>query len=128
METEEAGAAAVYQAALNEGRFIIQRCNDCAKYVFYPRVICPHCSGSSLAWEDAKGSGSVYSTTTVRRKPEAGGDYNVSLIELVEGVRMMSTLRGIPPDEVRIGMPVRAMVVDNNGSGLVVFENAGEAK
>ena len=124
----KAGAAALYQTALNEGRFILQRCNDCAKHVFFPREICPHCSGTSLAWEEAKGDGTVYSTTTVRRKPEAGGDYNVSLIELAEGVRMMSTLQGMPPDEVRIGMPVKAMIVDNKGSGLVVFEKAGEAK
>lgn len=127
METRT-GAAAVYQAALNEGRFIIQRCTDCDQHVFYPRELCPHCSGSSLVWENAKGDGSVYSTTTVRRKPDAGGDYNVALIELAEGVRMMSTLKGIAPDEVRIGMPVRAKVVDNAGTGLVVFESAGEAK
>ncbi len=127
METK-AGAAAVYQAALNEGRFIIQRCNDCDQHIFFPRELCPHCSGTSLIWEAAKGSGSVYSTTTVRRKPDAGGDYNVSLIELAEGVRMMSTLRGIPPDDVRIGMPVKAKVVDHGGSGLVVFERAGDSQ
>lgn len=127
METKT-GAAAVYQAALSEGRFIIQRCNDCAKHIFYPREFCPHCSGSSLVWEEANGGGTVYSTTIVRRKPEAGGDYNVALIELVEGVRMMSTLRGMPPDEVRIGMPVKARVEDNKGSGLVVFERVGEAQ
>src|SRR5487761_2064723 len=129
METKASGgAAAVYQAALNEGRFIIQRCNDCAKHVFYPREVCPHCSGTRLDWEEAKGMGSVYSTTTVRRKPDAGGDYNVALIELAEGVRMMSCVRGVAPDEVRIGMRVRARVVDNKGSGLVVFEHEGGAK
>ena len=129
METKASGgAAAVYQAALNEGRFIIQRCNDCAKHVFYPREVCPHCSGTQLAWEEAQGSGSVYSTTTVRRKPDAGGDYNVALIELAEGVRMMSCVRGMAPDEVGIGMRVRAKVVDNKGSGLVVFEREGGAK
>ena len=124
----ETGAAAVYQSALNKGRFIIQRCNDCDRHVFYPRELCPHCSGSSLAWEDASGTGTVYSTTTVRRKPDAGGDYNVSLIELAEGVRMMSTLKGVLPDEVRIGMAVKAVIIDQAGSGLLVFERAGEPK
>ena len=69
----------------------------------------------------------VYSTTTVRRKPEAGGDYDVSLIDLDEGVRMMSRVEGVPPAEVKIGMRVRAKVVDNKGAGLVVFA-AEEAK
>ncbi len=63
----------------------------------------------------------------MRRKPEAGGDYNVSLIELDEGVRMMSRVDGTPPAEVRIGMRVRAKVIDNNGAGLVVF-TAEESK
>ena len=115
------GAAARYQAQLNEGLFVIQRCNDCDKYVFYPRVVCPHCGGASLAWVQPKGTGAVYSTTTVRRKPEAGGDYDVSLIDLDEGVRMMSRVEDVPPAQVKIGMRVRAKVVDNKGTGLVVF-------
>jgi uncharacterized OB-fold protein len=124
---EQSGAGARYQAALNEGHFLIQRCNDCDKHVFYPRVVCPHCGSASLEWVAPKGTGAVYSTTTVRRKPEAGGDYDVSLIDLDEGVRMMSRVEGIPPAEVKIGMRVRAKVVDNKGAGLVVF-TAEEAK
>ncbi len=121
------GAEARYQAQLNEGRFLIQRCNECDKYVFYPRVVCQHCGGASLAWVEPKGTGAVYSTTTVRRKAEAGGDYDVSLIELDEGVRMMSRVEGVAPAEVKIGMRVRAKVVDDKGAGLVVF-TAEEAK
>ncbi len=124
---EQGGAEARYQAALNEGRFLIQRCNDCDRHVFYPRMVCPHCGGASLAWVEPKGIGTVYSTTTVRRKPEAGGDYDVSLVDLDEGVRMMSRVEGVPPAEVKIGMRVRAKIVDNNGAGLVVFA-AEEAK
>lgn len=120
-KSEQGGAEARYQAALNEGRFLIHRCSDCSEHVFYPRMVCPHCGSGSLAWVEPKGSGVVYSTTTVRRKPEAGGDYDVSLIDLEEGVRMMSRVEGIPPTEVKIGMRVRAKVVDNKGAGLVVF-------
>jgi len=128
MQTDEQGGAeARYQAALKEGRFLIQRCNDCHKHVFYPRVVCPHCGSASLAWVEPKGTGVVYSTTTVRRKPEAGGDYDVSLIDLDEGVRMMSRVEGLPPTEVKIGMRVRAKVIDNKGAGLVVF-TAEESK
>ena len=118
---DQGGAEMRYQAALNEGRFLIQRCKDCKKHVFYPRVVCPHCSGDSLEWVEPRGTGVVYSTTTVRRKPEAGGDYDVSLIDLDEGVRMMSRVAGLPPTEVKIGMRVRAKVIDNKGAGLVVF-------
>ena len=118
---DQNGAEARYQAALNEGCFLIQRCSDCDRHVFYPRVVCPHCGGASFAWVEPRGTGAVYSTTTVRRKPEAGGDYDVSLIDLDEGVRMMSRVEGVPPAEVKIGMLVRAKIVDDRGAGLVVF-------
>lgn len=126
MQTKEQGGAEVqYQAALNAGRFLIQRCNDCSNHVFYPRVVCPHCASAALEWVEPKGTGTVYSTTTVRRKPEAGGDYDVSLIDLDEGVRMMSRVEGVPPTEVKIGMRVQAKVIDNKGAGLVVFVAEG---
>jgi len=120
-ETEKAGAEARYQAQLNEGRFLIQRCSDCKNHVFFPRVVCPHCGSAALAWVEPKGTGVVYSTTTVRRKPDLGGDYDVSLIELDEGVRMMSRVDGVPPADVKIGMRVRAKVIDQKGVGMVVF-------
>lgn len=123
-----AGAEARYQAALNEGRFLIQRCEGCAKHVFYPRQICPHCGGASLAWVEPNGTGTVYSTTTVRRKPEAGGDYDVSLVDLDEGVRMMSRVEGVPPQEVRIGMRVKARIAAGKTGNAVVFEPAGASR
>ncbi|WP_213772245.1 Zn-ribbon domain-containing OB-fold protein [Bradyrhizobium sp. dw_78] len=123
---ETLGPEAAYQAALDQGRFFIQQCADCRRAVFYPRTICPHCSGRILKWIEPSGRGTVYSVTTVRRKPEHGGDYNVSLIDLSEGVRMMSSVRGISPHEVQIGMSVRAEIVTNNGSGLVVFKPADQ--
>ena len=63
-----------------------------------------------LDWVKASGSGTVYSTTVVRRKPEAGGDYNVALIDLAEGPRMMSRVVGVEPTAVKIGMKVRARI------------------
>lgn len=123
-----AGAQARYQAALNEGRFMIQRCGDCSRHVFYPREVCPHCAGAAFVWVAPSGSGTVYSTSIVRRKPDAGGDYNVALIDLDEGVRMMSRVEGIAPTEVRIGMRVKAKVIEGRSGGMVVFEPGPEGE
>src|SRR5450756_547696 len=120
------GPEAAYQAALDQGRFFIQQCADCRGAVFYPRTICPHCSGAVLQWVEPSGRGTVYSSTTVRRKQEQGGDYNVSIIDLDEGARMMSSVRGISAHEVKIGMSVQAEIVTKNGSGLVIFKPAGQ--
>lgn len=116
------GTEAAYQAALDEGQFIIQQCNGCQRHIFYPRQICPHCGNWGLKWVESCGTGTIYSTTTVRRASDAGGDLNVSLIDLDEGVRMMSRVEGIAPHQVRIGMRVVARVIDKDGRGLVTFE------
>lgn len=119
--SEAAGADQYYRQALAQGRFLIQRCEACSRAVFYPRMVCPHCGSDALAWEEPGGRGTVYSTTVVRRKAEAGGDYNVALIDLDEGVRMMSRVDGLAPEAVRIGMAVQARVLPRENDGLVVF-------
>lgn len=111
------GPEKIYQDKLAQGIFEIQRCAACSKHVFYPRVLCPHCGAGQLDWTTPSGRGTVYSTTVVRRKEADGGDYNVALIDLDEGPRMMSRVVTIAPGAVRIGMAVKANVVD----GVVEF-------
>lgn len=121
------GVQAYYQEALDHGRFLLQHCDSCRRVVFFPREFCPACGGERLQWRPASGEGVVYAVTTVRRRAEMGGDFNVSLVELQEGVRMMSRVEGLPADDVVIGMPVRARVAKVDGKGLVLFEPAPEA-
>lgn len=109
-----------YLDALAAGRFEIQQCAACARHVFYPRVLCPHCGDGRLDWVAPSGRGTVYSTTVVRRRPADGGDYNVCLVDLAEGPRMMSRVANLPPAEVKIGMAVQARVAE----GLVEFTPA----
>lgn len=125
--TQRQGAEATYFAALAAGRLTIQRCPACGVHVFYPRELCPHCHADTLDWVEPAGTGTVYSTSTVRRKAEHGGDYGVSLIDLDEGVRMMSRVDGIAPTDVKIGMRVRAEIIDGKNGKTVVFRPAGEA-
>lgn len=124
-EIEQRGPDRQYADALAAGQFRIQHCGDCSRHVFFPRNICPHCGGDALAWVTPKGTGTVYSASVVRRKPDAGGDYNVVLVDLDEGVRMMSRVEGVAPADVRIGMRVKARVMAAQGDGdaaLVVFD------
>lgn len=118
------GVQALHQAALDAGRFTIQRCAACGRHQYFPRELCGHCGADTLDWVTPAGGGSVYATTIVRRKAEAGGDFNVALIDLDEGVRLMSRVEGIPPTAVRIGQRVQARVQVSEGRGLVVFDPA----
>jgi len=113
---------AFYQAELDAGRWQIQRCGGCGRHVFFPRVDCPHCGASALDWVTPSGRGSIYAITTVRRKPADGGDLNVSLVDLDEGVRLMSRVANRAPEAVRIGQRVQARVELKDGQGLVVFD------
>lgn len=121
------GADKYYRDQLDQGNFMIQRCQSCTRGIFYPRMVCPHCGSDQLEWFAPSGDGVVYSTTVVRRKPEQGGNYNVALVDLAEGPRMMSRIDGIAPEDVSIGMPVSARVIDSEEGKLVVFA-AAEAK
>ena len=125
---EPQGVLAFHQLELAAGRFLIQRCSACAKHVYYPRESCPHCGSDALEWTAPKGTGTVYAVTTVRRKPADGGDYNVSVIDLDEGVRLMSRIDNLAPAEVRIGQRVQARVQVTGDKGVVLFDALGGAK
>ena len=127
----DAGAAlpeapgVVFQRYLKGGELWLQQCDGCARQIFYPRTLCPYCGGNHLQWRRASGAGTVYSTTVVRQRPERGGDYNVAIIELAEGARLLSRVEGIAADAVRIDMKVQAVIRTGSDTQLVVFEPTG---
>ena len=125
MSEQAQGVQARHQAWLDQGRFMIQRCAACGQHVYFPREVCPHCGAADPEWVAPSGLGTVYSTTVVRRKPEAGGDYNVCLVDLDEGVRLMSRVDVQPVDAVQVGQRVKARVLQVEGrGGIVVFDPA----
>ena len=112
-----------YFEHLAAGRFMIQRSRSTGGHVFYPRVAEPGTGATDLEWVEASGSGTVYSTTVIRQKPPAA-NYNLALIDLAEGPRMMSRVEGVAPEAVKIGMAVKARLVTDNEQTMVVFDPA----
>lgn len=109
-----------FQRFLAAGRFMIQRSRETGRCFFYPRVAEPGTGSTDLEWVEASGRGTVYSVTIVRKRPPEQ-DYNVVLVDLQEGPRMMSRIDGLPLSDVRIGMDVSARVIEENGKAMVVF-------
>lgn len=107
-----------YFEALAQGRFEIPHCRDCARFHFYPRVLCPACGSQNLQWLAPSGKGCVYSVTIVRR---GDGDYTVVLVDLQEGPRLMSRVVGTAVERVHIGMCVQARIDSVDGMPLLVF-------
>jgi uncharacterized OB-fold protein len=116
------GPAARWRESLAAGKLELQVCRSCARQVFPPRALCPHCGGAVLDWRAVSGKGIVYSTTAVRERPEKGGDRNIALVDLAEGARMMSRVEGVAPGRVRIGMRVKARITAAEGGPLLVFD------
>jgi uncharacterized OB-fold protein len=110
----------------------LQKCGDCGRHVFYPRAVCPHCFSKNLAWTPASGRGRLHTFALSYQPPSQAfaGEvpYIIALVELEEGVRMMSTLVGVPPDpeKVRIGMPLEIVYDDvTDAVTLPKFRPAG---
>jgi uncharacterized OB-fold protein len=95
---------------LREGRFMLQRSTASGAFVFYPRVAEPG-TGADLEWVEASGRGIVYSTTVIRPRPPQES-YNVALIDLAEGPRMLSRVEDVAPEDVHIGMAVQARIAE----------------
>jgi uncharacterized protein len=106
---------------LANGRFCLQQCESTGQFVWYPRVAAPGTGARDLRWVEMSGRGRVYSTTTVRERPPAPS-YNVALVDLDEGIRMMSRVEGMPTESVRIGLRVQAKITVQDGQPLLVFE------
>jgi uncharacterized OB-fold protein len=113
-----------FAAYLDAGRFMIQRSRSSGRHVFYPRIAEPGTGARDLEWVKASGRGTVYSTTTIRKRPPEPS-YNVALIDLEEGPRMMSRVEDVPAELVKIGMHVEAKIIVEDGKNLIVFVPRG---
>ena len=106
---EMRGEEQTYFQYCAQRRLMIQRCALCGRHVFYPRAVCPHCTGTGLEWVEAQGRGTVFTFAVHHRFPpgfEGTGPYVVAVVELAEGVRMMTRIMA-PPERVSVGMAVQ---------------------
>lgn len=117
--------------AAKRHELVMQRCNTCSNWIFYPREQCPHCFSQNLGWAPVSGRGRVYAFTIVHQpgNPAFAADapYVFATIQLDEGIRMVSNVVGIDPHEVRIDMPVVATFDDVSPEWTLVKFRPAEA-
>jgi len=96
--------------AHQEGKLVFQQCKNCGLTVHRPRPMCPRCLDTEPNWVESTGLGKIYSWTTFRYDraayPGIQVPYIVVLVDMVEGVRMLSNLEGVEPEDIEVGMPV----------------------
>lgn len=88
-----------------------QRCTSCGAWRHVPRHKCGACSSWEWEWARSSGRGQVFSWTVVSRPmhPDFVEEvpYAPAIIEMEEGVRLVSWVVDCPPDELSKGMPVQ---------------------
>lgn len=104
--------------SLRNKQLLVRRCIECGTLFSPARVSCPKCFSTSekLRWKKSKGTGEVYSYSTVYVAFDKDLNevycksklpYTFALVKLDEGVYMTSNIVECEPSLVRIGMRVK---------------------
>jgi uncharacterized OB-fold protein len=99
--------------AAADGRLLIQRCQACDEWQYYPRPFCKRCWSDDVTWVEASGKGTLYTFSIVRRNdlPPFGErvPYVPAIVQLEEGPRMMTEVVDADLETLQIGID---LVVD----------------
>lgn len=103
------GEETIWFDQCQKGRLSILKCLDCKSYSFYPTSVCRSCSSRAVELVDADGRGIVHTFSWVYRAPlgfESSEPYNITIVELIEGVRLMSRVV-CDEDTLKCGLEVQ---------------------
>src|SRR5690554_4963175 len=104
LDTEQYWAGALKQ------QLLVQRCQHCSRYQFYPRAFCTECLSDELEWVQASGQGRIYTFTICRIAPSPAFKkflpYAAAIVELDEGARMLTNILESDITKVAIGARV----------------------
>ncbi|WP_075801127.1 Zn-ribbon domain-containing OB-fold protein [Roseomonas gilardii] len=97
---------------LAEGRFQSTYCEDCDRFTFPPKAICPHCWSRRIIWRELSGRGRLYASTVIHAAPAAfQGDapYSIAIVDLEEGVRLATRL--LDKETIELDQPVKLVAL-----------------
>lgn len=108
--TETLSPAEQYRAALEDRRLVFQRCADCNHVWLPPRTECPNCWSPDHKWQEASGQATIVSWVNFHvafdNRFKDRTPYNVALVDLDEGPRLITNIIEIPADQDVIGRRV----------------------
>jgi uncharacterized OB-fold protein len=115
-----------FYEATADGRLLIQRCTSTGRHQWYPRSHSVHDIRADVEWVQSSGRGSVYTFSVIGRAPfdDVEAPYVFAIVELEEGVRLATNIVGVPPEEVRIGMPVQVTFQQRGDVSIPLFTAA----
>jgi uncharacterized protein len=87
-------------------------CAECERFFFYPRIVCPHCQSRAVEWRTGSGRGRLASFV-ISHRPQMGiehAPFVIALVELEEGIRLMSGLVDVEPDPEHVSLDMELEV------------------
>ena len=115
-----------YWDALNEGRLSFQQCACCNHAWLPPRAECPECWEVQWRWKTASGRGRIVSWVIYHHAYHAEFKdrlpYNVALVELDEGPRLITNIVNLKDRKLAIELPVKLHIEEEHGVSLARFE------
>lgn len=119
-----------YYRNISTSGLCAQRCGACGSWHHIPREICSNCGSFDLDWASCAGRGSLFSWTVTITPPLSSLSHDtpfvVGLVELDEGVRLVSRIVGVEEGDLRVGLELRVRLVElRDDFSLPVFEPVG---
>ncbi len=102
-----------YFEAAAGGKLLVKFCNACKAFHHYPRALCPFCFSDKTEWREAKGMGTIYTYSVLRRGVPV--PYCIAYVTLDEGVSMLTNIVDCDLDTVRIGQKVKVVFKPTEG-------------
>lgn len=100
----------------SKGALSFQRCDGCGAWRHLPRVLCAACASSRWTWTPSSGRAKLFSWTVTHFAVIKGfpdpPPYAVAVVEMEEGVRLVSELRGVVLEDLVLDLPLEAVLED----------------
>jgi uncharacterized OB-fold protein len=110
-----------YWDGCNAGKLMLTRCKDTGKVFTYPRGVSPFTLSTNVEWFEAKGTGVLYSYSTMER---ANPPYTIAYVTLDEGTTMMTGITDTDASKLKIGQKVKVVFKPTDGAPLPFFTPA----
>lgn len=112
-----------------EGKLLVRRCRGCARLQHPPSPMCPECGSLDWDLQELSGAGALCSWIVSHHPSEPDPEPRiVVLVEMAEGVRMVSNLIDVEPACVENDMALQVAFVDTAGVRLPQFRPVGQGR
>lgn len=117
--------------ATAKGKLVLWQCVSCGACYVLPVEVCAQDLGASFTTRQASGRGVVYTFAVVHHvygpQYEDRVPYNIAVIQLEEGPRFSSTIRGVENEDIRVGMPVEVFFEEVDGLSIPYFRSVSDS-